>query len=92
MGEHMDRGFICADLLRGKWRNRPDFLFFMCCVCDVEPICLPGCNSKDPYLLLSSLSRQFSVHLSPFSVSQRLVETLLSELSICFFTAWGLIV
>lgn len=80
-GEHMDSSFICAGLLRGKWRNRPDFLFLMCSVSDVEPICLPGQNSKDPYLLHSFLSPlsslQFSVFLSSFSVSQRLVENLL---------------
>lgn len=29
-------------------------LFSASCVCDVEPICLPGRRSKDPYLLLSS--------------------------------------
>lgn len=29
-------------------------LFSTSCVCDVEPICLPGRRSKDPYLLLSS--------------------------------------
>lgn len=40
------------------------FVFFMCSVSDVEPICLPGSNSKDPYLLFSSSAFPFSSPLS----------------------------
>lgn len=48
-----------------------------------QSVCLAETQKTHIYF---SLSPQFSVHLSPFSVCQRLVETLLSELSICFFT------
>lgn len=40
------------------------FVLFMCSVSDVEPICLPGPNSKDPYLLFSSSAFPFSSPLS----------------------------
>lgn len=39
-------------------------VFFMCSVSDVKPICLPGPNSKDPYLLFSSSAFPFSSPLS----------------------------
>jgi len=54
----------------------------MCCVSDAEPIRLPGQNSKDPYLLPSLLSLQFSVLFSSLSVSQRLVESYFKPLKL----------
>lgn len=71
----------------------PRFPLFMCCVSDAEPICLPGKNSKDPYLLCSllslSLSQQFSVLLASFSVSQRLVESYFKPLMLNVFTRYS---
>ncbi len=80
VGVHMDDSFICAGLLRGKWRNRPDFLF-SCAVFLMrsQSVCLAKTQKTHIYsvhfTLSLCLSLQFSVLLSSFFVSQRLVES-----------------
>lgn len=67
---HTDSGTVCA--VPPPWKLEQivpiSSLFFTSSVCDVEPICLPGRCSKDPYLLPSSAVPR-SV-LSPFFVCE----------------------
>ena len=61
-----DDSFICAGLLRGKWRNRPDFLF-SCAVFLMrsQSVCLAKTQKTHIYSSLSlSLSLSFSLSLS----------------------------
>lgn len=52
------------------WKMEKLFRFplFMCCVSDVEPICHPGQNCKDPYIhaLIPTLSLSVSLSFSSF--------------------------
>lgn len=93
-GVHMDDSFICAGLLRGKWRNRPDFLF-SCAVFLMrsQSVCLAKTQKTHIYSvhfsLFLSLSQQFSVLLASFSVSQRLVESYFKPLMLNVFTRYS---
>lgn len=53
-------------LCRPPWKMEKLFRFplFMCCVSDVEPICLPGQNCKDPYVHTLSLPHSRCLSLS----------------------------
>lgn len=68
MVEHMDDSFICADFLRGKYRNHPDFLF-SCAVFLMrsQSVCLAKTQKTHIY------SPHFS--LSSFLLSSSLVES-----------------
>lgn len=79
--KHTDRGTVCGvpPPLKLEQIVPISSLFFMSSACDVEPICLPGRCSKDPYLLLSSAVPRSSS--PPFFVCES--EALLKKKSTC---------
>lgn len=65
---------ICAGLIHGKCRNRPDFVFSCAFLMQSQSVCLTITQKTHIYTAHLCLSLSLSLQFSFFSVSQRFVE------------------